>query len=159
MKKINSNILTESAYSSPKGVFGCASIEISEALGRKPDSTDLLERHPFDVSIVRVPAGRRNWPYHAHSSQWEFFHVITGSGKVRHKDGEDDIHPGDAFIFTPNEPHQVINTGTDDLVMYLVADNPIGSATYYPDSDKYAVRIPDRRIMRSAPLDYFDAEE
>ncbi|MGH7755874.1 MAG: hypothetical protein ACREM8_06260 [Vulcanimicrobiaceae bacterium] len=31
--------------------------EISEALGRKPDSTDLMERHPFDVEFVRVPPG------------------------------------------------------------------------------------------------------
>lgn len=159
MIKINTNTLAEDAYSSPKGSFGCTSTEISGALGRKPDSTDLLERHPFDVSIVRVPAGRRNWPYHAHSSQWEFYHVISGTGKVRHKQGLTDIEPGDAFIFPPNEPHQVINDGSADLVLYLVADNPIGSATYYPDSDKYAVRVPERRIVRSEPLDYFDGEE
>lgn len=68
---------------------------------RKADSTDLLERHPFDVSIVRVPPGRKNWPYYAHSAQWEFYHVMTGTGKVRHADGTDDIQPGDAFIFAP----------------------------------------------------------
>lgn len=159
MNKINTNDLAEDAYSSPKGVFGSASIEISGALGRKPDSTDLLERHPFDVTIVRVPPGLRNWPYHAHSSQWEFYHVISGTGKVRHIDGTDHIGPGDAFIFPPNEPHQVINDGRETLVLYLVADNPIGSATYYPDSDKYAVRVPERRIVRSESLEYFDGEE
>jgi hypothetical protein len=31
--------------------------EISEALGRRPESTDLTERHPFDVEILRVPPG------------------------------------------------------------------------------------------------------
>jgi hypothetical protein len=43
--------------------------------------------------------------------------------------------------------------------LYLVADNPIGSATYYPDSNKYGVRVPERRIVRSESLDYFDGEE
>lgn len=159
MQKTNTNEVAEGGWSSPKGTFACSSIEISGALGRKADSTDLLERHPFDVSIVRVPPGRKNWPYHAHSAQWEFYHVMTGTGKVRHADGTDDIQPGDAFIFAPNEPHQVVNDGPEDLVMYLIADNPIGSSTYYPDSEKYAVRHPDRRIVRSESLDYLDGEE
>jgi len=159
MHKVNTNRLTEETWSSPKGTFGCAGVAISEALGRKPDSTDLLERHPFDVAIVRVPPGRRNWPYHAHSAQWEFYHVISGTGKVRHPSGVSEIRPGDAFIFGPSEPHQVINDGDGDLVMYVIADNPIGSATYYPDSDKYAVRVPERRIVRSESLDYLDGEE
>lgn len=50
-------------------------------------------------------------------------------------------------------------TAPEDLVMYLIADNPIGSSTYYPDSEKYAVRHPDRRIVRSESLDYLDGEE
>ncbi|HKE38041.1 MAG TPA: cupin domain-containing protein [Candidatus Baltobacteraceae bacterium] len=159
MRKINTNDLTADSFSSPKGVFGCVEIQVSEALGRKAESTDLLERHPFDVSIVRVSPGLRNWPYHAHSAQWEFYHVLSGSGKVRHDGGTDDLRAGDAFIFEPNRPHQVINDGKEDLVMYLVADNPIGSATYYPDSNKYSVRVPDRRILRSEHLDYWDGEE
>src|SRR5207253_9499298 len=40
-------------WSSPKGKFIGAGKEISEALGRKPESTDLNERHPFDVEILR----------------------------------------------------------------------------------------------------------
>lgn len=159
MRKTNSNDITEDAWSSPKGVFGCASVEISQGLGRKPDSTDLLERHPFDVAIVRIPPARKNWPYHAHSAQWEFYHVISGKGKVRDQDGFSDVESGDAFIFAPNQPHQVINEGDEDLVMYLVADNPIGSSTYYPDSNKYAVRHAERRIVRSESLDYLDGEE
>ena len=40
---------------SPGKVRG-AGKEISEALGRKPQSTDLNERHPFDVEICRILA-------------------------------------------------------------------------------------------------------
>jgi uncharacterized cupin superfamily protein len=159
MHIVNSKELSEETSVSPKGVFECAEISISEALGRNPDSTDLLERHPFDVAIVRIPPGRRNFPFHAHSAQWEFYHVISGTGKVRDVQGTADIKTGDAFVFRPDEAHQIINDGTEDLVLYLVADNPIGGTTYYPDSKKWSVRSPERRIIRSEPLDYFDGEE
>jgi uncharacterized cupin superfamily protein len=159
MRKVNTHILQEETWTSPKGKFASAGKEVSEALGRRPNSTDLNERHPFDVEIARIPAGKIPYPYHLHSAQWEFYHVISGTGQVRHKDGTTPIEPGDAFIFPPGEPHQLINNGTADLVLYVVADNPIGESVYYPDSNKWGVRSPERRILRSEPLDYYDGEE
>ena len=159
MQKVNTKEIAELAWTSPKGKFAGAGIEISEALGRKPQSTDLKERHPFDVEILRVPAGKAPYPYHSHSAQWEFYHVISGEGAVRHKDGTSAIKSGDAFIFKPDEPHQLVNDGTEDLVMYVVADNPIGESCHFPDSEKWTVRSPERRLIRSEPLDYFDGEE
>ena len=47
----------------------------------------------------------------------------------------------------------------EDLVLYVVADNPIGESCYYPDSQKWLVRSPERRLLRGASLDYFDGEE
>ena len=146
-------------WSSPKGTMAGEGIEVSEALGRKRDSTDLMERHPFDVELLHVLPGKPPYPYHSHSAQWEFYHVISGRGIARHKDGKTAIEPGDAFIFAPNEPHQLINDGDKYLVMYVVADNPIGESGYYPDSKKWIVRCPERAILRSNPLDYFDGEE
>jgi uncharacterized cupin superfamily protein len=69
------------------------------------------------------------------------------------------IEPGDAFIFKPGEAHQIVNDGDADLVFYIVADNPIGESCHYPDSGKWLVRSPERRLMRSESLDYFDGEE
>jgi uncharacterized cupin superfamily protein len=98
--------------------------------------------------------------HEGHRLQWEFYHVISGRGSVRHSDGTTAIAPGDAFIFAPGEPHQLINDRADeDLIVYVVADNPMGESTHFPDSEKYIVRSPARRVMRSAPLDYFDGEE
>ena len=159
MRKINTNELAELSWSSPKGKFAGAGKQVSEALGRKPLSTDLRERHPFDVEICRIPPGKTPYPYHSHSAQWEFYHVISGKGIVRHQDGTTVIEPGDAFIFEPGQPHQMINDGTEDLVLYVVADNPIGDSGYYPDSNKWIVRSPERRLIRSESLDYFDGEE
>src|SRR5687768_8327882 len=159
MRKINTNHIAEVTWCSPKGKFVGAGKEISEELGRNPNSTDIKERHPFDVEICRIPPGKTPYPYHSHSAQWEFYHVISGKGVVRHKDGTTAIEPGDAFIFPPDEPHQIINDSADDLVFYVVADNPIGESCHYPDSGKWLVRSPERRLIRSGSLEYLDGEE
>lgn len=159
MQKINTSDLEEYSWSSPKGTFAGFGRGISEALGRDPTSTDLAKRHPFDVEILRVPPGQTPYPYHSHAAQWEFYHVISGSGLARHQDGSTPIAAGDAFLFKAGEPHQLINNGTEDLVVYVVADNPIGESCHYPDSDKWLVRSPERRLIRSEPLQYFEGEE
>ena len=159
MLKVNTKDIEELTWSSPKGKFVGAGKQVSEALGRKPRSTDLNERHPFDIEILRIPPGKTPYSYHSHSAQWEFYHVIAGSGVVRHKRGSTPISAGDAFIFKPGEPHQMTNTGSDDLVIYVIADNPVGESCHYPDSAKWAVRSPERALIRSDKLDYYDGEE
>jgi uncharacterized cupin superfamily protein len=159
MRIVNTNDLEEVTWTSPKGTFRGAGKEISEALGRKPRSTDLNERHPFDVEILRLAPGETPYPYHSHSAQWEFYHVIGGSGTVRHEGGTTPVRAGDAFIFKPGEPHQLRNDGTTEMLVYVVADNPIGESYYYPDSNKWGVNSPQRRLLRSEPLDYYDGEE
>lgn len=159
MLKVNTNKLEELSWTSPKGKFAGFGKQVSEALGRKPASTDLRERHPFDVEILRVPPGGTPYPFHSHSAQWEFYHVISGKGQSRDKNGNTPIEAGDAFLFEPGEPHQLISDATSELVVYVVADNPIGESCHYPDSGKWSVRSPERRLIRSEALDYFDGEE
>ncbi len=159
MKKVNTNELEELVWKSPRGTYEGAGKQVSEALGRVPTSTDLNERHPFDVEIMRVPPGATPYVYHSHSAQWEFYHIIAGSGVVRDESGRTPVVAGDAFIFKPGEAHQLTNTGTVDMIVYVIADNPIGESGYYPDSGKWIVRSPERRVIRSDALDYFDGEE
>lgn len=159
MKKVNTDQITEEFWSSPKGKFAMGDKNISIMLGRERDSTDLLKRHPFDVEICRVPAGKAACPHHSHSAQWEFYHVISGTGIVRDKDGLTPVVAGDAFIFEPGNPHQITSDAAGDLLLYIVADNPIGDACHYPDSKKWLVQSPVRSIIRSESLDYLDGEE
>ena len=159
MRKINTNDLSEHLWTSPGSKFSNAAKSVSEALGRDPLSTDLRTRHPFDVEICRILPGTALCPYHLHSAQWEFYHVLSGKGRVRHESGTDPIASGDAFLFEPGQAHQLINDGTEDLVLYIIADNPLGESCYYPDSQKWLVRSPERRLIRSEPLDYHDGEE
>ena len=159
MRKANIRDMEDYAWKSPKGKFAGASKNLSEALGRDPFSTDLMRRHPFDVELLRLAPGQTPYPYHSHSAQWEFYYIISGQGSARHQHGVAPIEAGDAFIFGPDEPHQLINDGKEELVIMVVADNPIGESCHYPDSNKWLVRSPERRLLRGESLDYFDGEE
>src|SRR5258708_34695050 len=87
MRKINTKDIAEITWSSPKGKFVGAGKEVSEELGRKPLSTDLKERHPFDVEICRIPPGMTPYPYHSHSAQWELYQVISCKAVIRDAEG------------------------------------------------------------------------
>jgi len=159
MKIVNLRDIPTQTWTSPKGNFSGSFQGLSLALGRKETSTDLRERHPFDVELTRVPAGKKLCPFHSHSAQWEFYYVTGGRGFVRHTDGEEEIATGDTFVFEPGQPHQLRAAEAEDLTFMVIADNPIGESCHYPDSGKWLVRSPDRAIIRSDSLDYFDGEE
>ena len=159
MKKIDTNELEEITWTSPSGKFGGAGKQVSEALGRNRDSTDAMERHPFDIEIQRISPGKVSCPFHVHTHQWEFYHVISGRGYARDEGGNTPIVPGDAFLFKPGEAHAIGNDGDEDLVLYCVADNPMTEACYYPDSRKWAIFDRIIRANSAESLDYYDGEE
>ena len=162
MRKINIKDIAEDSWTSPNGKFSGFGRSVSIALGRQEHSTNLLERHPFDLEILRLAPGQTPYPYHSHSAQWELYYVVSGNGLVRHQDGNTPIEEGDGFIFGPGEPHGLTNDGNGDLVLLVIADNPIGESGYYPDSHKWLVRSPKRTIIKPATPDgedYFLGEE
>ena len=158
MNKVNTHAMPEEAASA-KGNQGAYGKDVSIALGREPDSTDLLKRHPFDVEISRIPPGNANTPFHSHSGQWEFYHVLAGTGKVRDREGTTPIEAGDAFVFKPNKPHQIINDSTADLIVYVVADNPLSESAYLPDEGAWIVRSPKFATVRSVEDKGLDSED
>jgi len=114
--------------------------------------------HPFNLELVRVPAGAAACPFHAHAAQWELFFILAGRGLVRAGRSRRAVGPGDIFIHPPGEPHQLLNTGRTPLTYYLVADNPPVDIWRYPDSDKWGFRPP-RKIFRATDVPYLDGEE
>jgi mannose-6-phosphate isomerase-like protein (cupin superfamily) len=150
VRKVNTNEIEDEPWEMA-GKFRGIGKGISEHLGRNPDSLDLNERHPFDVEIQRIAPGETAYPYHSHSAQWEFYHVISGAGTVRDEGSTTKIVAGDAFIFHPGQAHQMTNDGAEDLVVYVVADNPIGESVHLPDSAKWVVRSPERKMLGEAP--------
>jgi uncharacterized cupin superfamily protein len=161
MKKINLHDIREEERRSPRGKFHKHIKEISIALGREADSLDLSKRHPFDLTLVRIPPGKSYCPYHAESAQWELYLVVSGRGLVRDSSGVAEVSPGDAFLFKPGEAHPLSCAGSEDFVYYVIADNPLNDSCYYPDSGKWMAMKEgsERVVVKGAETDYFDGEE
>lgn len=158
MNKINQNQIKWDEVKSPRGKFHLFRRHISLALGGKKDTGPWGGGHPFDLELTRMPPGATNWPYHAHAAQWELYVILSGQGQVRTPEGHSDFGPGDCFIVPPGEPHQLCNTGTEDLLFYLVADNSPADITHYPDSGKWNIK-PQRKIFKMTEVDYYKGEE
>jgi uncharacterized cupin superfamily protein len=166
MRKVNLKDVEEREKRSPKGKFHRFMKNISVALGREPESLDLMKRHPFDLALVRIPKGKLLCPYHSHAAESELYLVVSGKGSIRDKNGSTIVTTGDAFFFQPGEAHQVTNAGDEDFVYYVIADNPRsggkdGDSCYYPDSGKWAVvkEGTDDVMVKGIETDYFDGEE
>jgi uncharacterized cupin superfamily protein len=162
VRTVNLKEVKEDDWKSPGGKYAARFKGISEALGRNPTSLDLSKRHPFDLELTTVPPGKAVCPYHSHSAQWEFYLVVSGKGSIRSEGGTTEVTAGDAFVFSPNEAHQLSNSGTEDFVYFVIADNPIGESCYYPDSGKWKVdkrSSSDRVVIKGKETDYFDGEE
>src|SRR5207245_11097836 len=123
MRKMNLKDIEERELQWPKGKFGRRSKDISVALGRDPESLDLMKRHPFDLALVSIPKGKLLCPYHSHSSESELYLVVSGKGSIRDKNGSTIATAGDAFFFGPGEAQQPTNAGDEDCVSYVLADN------------------------------------
>ena len=161
MRKVNLNEIKEEPWQSPGGKYAVSFKGISEALGREPASLDLAKRHPFDLEWNRSSREMQFSVSRALGAMGALF-VVSGKGTVRHKDGTTEVVPGDAFIFGPDEPHQLSNSGTEDFIFYVIADNPIGESAYLPDSGKWKVNkssSADRVVLKGKETDWFDGEE
>src|SRR5437870_11837143 len=101
MRKANLKHIPEKERKSPKGKFGRFMKHVSVALGGEPESLDLLKRHPFDLTLVRIPKGKFLFFYHAHVAEAELYLVVSGQGSVRDKEGTTQVGAGDASLFQP----------------------------------------------------------
>jgi uncharacterized cupin superfamily protein len=143
---------------SPARKFHSFVQNISLALGGIRNGGTWCGGHPFDLQIRRIPAGAAVCPFHSHLVQWELFIVQSGTGVVRAGDETHAVKRGDVFIHPPGEPHQLINRGTADLEVLIIADNPELDAFYYPDSHKWGLRPPGK-YFRMQEVGYFEGEE
>jgi len=145
-------------WESPRGKFRGTSRELSIALGAQRNTPPGLGGHPFDLELGKLAAGECGCPYHSHAAQWECYMILAGTATFRSAEGSTLVRAGDAVLFPPGEPHQFSNTGADDLLYYLVADNPPVDVWHYPDSNKWGFRSP-RKFFRTTEVGYWDGEE
>lgn len=158
MKHIHLDQIPWGEWSSPGGKFHGIGKSVSEALGAVPNAILAAGGHPFDLELGKFSPGKSGCPFHAHSAQWECYYILSGTGTMRHGNERRAVRAGDVMMHPPGNAHQLINTGTTDLLYYLVADNPLTEYWHYPDSDKWGFK-PNRAIFRKQDVDYHLGEE
>jgi uncharacterized cupin superfamily protein len=158
MRRIQISDLPEIEQRSPTGQFRSFSRNISQALGGIANTGPWGGGHPFDLQLRRIPPGAAICPYHLHLAQWELFVVQRGTGTVRTPDGRFMVKTGEVFFHPPGTPHQLSNSGSDDLEILIVADNPPLDGCHYPDSDKWGLRPPGK-FFRIQEVHYFEGED
>ena len=158
-RKRNRDELPWELWESPKKKFRGWSKELSIALGAKHNTPTGFGGHPFDLEFGKLAPGETGCPFHSHAAQWELFIIVSGSATVRAGDAAYALKAGDTCLHPPQEPHQLRNaSATDDLLYYLVADNPPVDYWYYPDSKKWGLRAP-RKFFHATDVEYYDGEE
>ena len=122
-------------------------------------------------AVIRVPPGKRAWPYHSHREVEEMFFVLEGEGTLRHAGKEFAVQQGD-FICSPadaDQPHQIVNTSDRPLIYLALSNQPTADVMHYPDSGKFGVWQGESRDPNDArnflvfapddaPVDYWQGE-
>jgi uncharacterized cupin superfamily protein len=143
---------------SPTRKFHSFFQNISFALGGIRNVGTAGGGHPFDLQIRRIPPGAAICPYHSHTTQWEMFMLVAGEGTARVNGQRYPVRQGEVFIHAPGTAHQLINTSGEDLVVYIIADNPDADIWFYPDSNKWGIN-PQRKFFLNAEVNYFEGED
>jgi uncharacterized cupin superfamily protein len=111
-------------------------------------------------NLTVVPPGKQAVPYHNHRNNEEMFLILDGTGTLRFGDKEHDIvacPPGDRSV-----AHQIINSGTTDLVYLALSTMNAADIWEYPDSNKIGVNVSGgglRKFYRAeTDVDYWDRE-
>lgn len=158
MTRTQADDLPWTTQNSPGGKYGVQRRTLSQAAGGQKDIGTWGGGHPFDLEIHRIPPGKTNFPLHEHSAQWEAYYILSGFGKVRTPEGKQAIQAGDYLVFSPGEAHQIINNGSEDLTLMVIADHPPADVIHYPDSGKWFVK-PQKKVFEMNEVDYFKGEE
>lgn len=132
---------------------------MSLALGGIKDRGDWGGGHPFDIELAVIPAGKKNYPYHSHAAQTEYYIVLSGNAVVIDGAGARlPIQAGDHLIVPPGEAHQIVNESTEDLRYFVIADHHRADVTTYPKTNKRQIK-PEMRCVSLEDVDYYRDEE
>jgi uncharacterized cupin superfamily protein len=102
------------------------------------------------ANVTRVPPGKAAFPFHHHYANEEHFFVLSGSGVLRVGSLRYPVKVHDYVVNLPGGPeeaHQLVNTGEDDLVYLAISTAALPEVVGYPDSARTGVRI----AMSQAP--------
>ena len=133
MKRII-NVEDAETHSDENGeYFAYSMTELAHALGARA----------LGANLTRVPPGKAAFPFHHHYANEEHFFVLSGKGRLRDGSGLHEIRANDYIVHLPGgseNAHQLINTGTEDLVYLAMSTQSLPEVVGFPDSGKTGVR-------------------
>ncbi|HVO95413.1 MAG TPA: cupin domain-containing protein [Terriglobales bacterium] len=121
-------------------------------------------------SFFRVPPGKAAFPYHTHSGNEEMIYIIGGAATLRHGREEAAVSAGAVIACPPGAefPHQLINTGNEELYYLVVSTMEYPDLSEYPDSNKmgaYATAAVGPQVgfralyVKDKNVGYYDGED
>jgi uncharacterized cupin superfamily protein len=159
MNKANESAVEPKHEKSPAGSFQMIRRHMSVALGGKRDVGAWGGGHPFDVELAIIPAGKKNYPYHSHAAQTEYYIIVSGTGVFVDETGrEHAMVAGDHIVVHPGQAHQIKNTSDQELRYYVIADNHRADVATYPITGKRHIK-PEMRCVTAEDVDYYLGEE
>jgi uncharacterized cupin superfamily protein len=169
--------MTDSAKPSPgRPVVNLAEVPLAERGNGKSFAVKWGRAAPLvglaglGCAVHVVPPGKRAFPFHRHHVLDELFFIVAGVGEYRFGEETFGLRAGD-IVSAPagGKPHQIINTGSEDLHYLGISSMSSVDVVDYPDSQKIAVGAGIKNadfktatyvgLGRLVPADYYDGED
>jgi uncharacterized cupin superfamily protein len=129
-----------------------------------------LGLNALGCAVHVVPSGKRAFPTHRHHVMDELFFILSGAGEYRFGEDTFPLRAGD-LVSAPagTKPHQIVNTGTDELRYLGISSMTPVEVVDYPVSGKVGVMAGVKNgdfksatyagMGRLTPADYYDGED
>lgn len=162
MQKPIVNLADAQLHSGTSGEhFAYSMAELAKAAGARA----------IGANVTRVPPGKAAFPLHHHRANEEHFFILGGTGVLRVGEETWPVRTHDYIVNLPGGPelaHQLVNTGSEDLVYVAISTTVLPEVVGYPDSAKTGVRVsfemtPEARFLVSeaarTAVGYWDGED
>lgn len=111
--------------------------------GRRKRLAKQVEAERLGYSFYQLAPGERPFPFHFHHVNEEFFYVRSGYGRLRTREGERDLKPGDMFACPAGSEgaHGFLNAGDAPFEYFALSTMEEPEVVEYPDSAKTYVMV------------------
>lgn len=96
------------------------------------------------ANVTTLRPGKAAFPLHHHHANEEHFFILSGTGVLRVGTETFAVQPRDYIVNLPGGPetaHQLVNTGSEDLVYLAISTTQLPEVAGYPESGKTGVRF------------------
>jgi uncharacterized cupin superfamily protein len=123
----------------------------SEIVGTRLSALVGLSR--IGVNLLRVPAGKESFVYHAHHREEEWIYIVSGRGIAEIDDEVFEVAAGDFMGFpTPSVAHHLRNPYEEDLVYLVGGENLDVEVADFP-------RLGKRMLRRGQDVEVYEVSD